>query len=57
MHLESAQTCFCDLAELDLKYSLVFAEPSLHIDSKIGRLFLLTKKLTVKIVTVNCKFK
>lgn len=57
MHLESAQTYFCDLAELDWKYSLVFAEPSLHIYSKIGRLFLLTKKLTADIVVVNCKFK
>lgn len=57
MHLESTQTYFCDLAELDWKYSLAFAEPSLHIDSKIGRLFLLTKKLTVEIVIVNSKFK
>lgn len=57
MYLESAQTYFCDLAELDWKYSLVFAEPSLHIDSEMGRLFWLTKKRTAEIVIVNCKFK
>lgn len=50
MHLESAQSYFCDQDKLDWEHSLVFAEPSLHIDGKIGHPFLLTKNLTAEIV-------